>query len=261
MSAVTKYIKELLQRGQYHFTTKEIVRAVDSDQRFITRALRRLISKGELVSPQRSFYVVIPPEYQILGCLPAEQFVPQLMESVGEPYYVGLLSAAQLHGAAHHRPQRFQVMTTKPRSSIQRGKICVDFHVRKNLEQGATVVMNTLQGYIRVSSPETTAVDLVGYAKHAGGLDNVATVLADLAESLDPEKLVEEVRKVPLAWSQRLGFLLELVEANEIVSPLLLYVQKQATRVAPLDASLPRTGAKRSKHWQIAINTDVEIDL
>jgi predicted transcriptional regulator of viral defense system len=203
----------------------------------------------------------VPPEYRTLGCLPAEQFIPQLMESHAEPYHVALLSAAQLHGAAHHRPQRFQVMVSKPRSSIECGKVYVDFYVRKDLEQAAKVFMNTPRGHMLVSSPEATALELVGYAKHAGGLDNVATVLSDLAESIEPKQLVTEAHKAPLAWSQRLGFLLELVDAGEVASLLLSYVRKNAKRMAPLDAGLPRTGAMRSEKWRVAINTDVEADI
>jgi hypothetical protein len=35
------------------------------------------------------------------GCLPVDQFVPQLMEHLDLAYYAGLLTAASLHGAAH----------------------------------------------------------------------------------------------------------------------------------------------------------------
>ncbi len=35
------------------------------------------------------------------------------MNSLGESYYVGLLSAAEYNGAVHHRPQVFQVMVAK----------------------------------------------------------------------------------------------------------------------------------------------------
>ena len=82
----------------------------------------------------------------------------------------------------------------------------------------------------------------------------------ELAEAIDAEALVEEASKSPLAWSQRLGFLLELVEAGAVVEGLASYVQKHATRVAPLEPSLPRTGCRRSKPWRIAVNVEVEVD-
>jgi predicted transcriptional regulator of viral defense system len=113
---------------------------------------------------------------------------------------------------------------------------------------------------MHVSTPEATAIELVGYAKNAGGLDNVATVLADLAESLDADRLVAQAREAPLAWAQRLGYLLELIEAGEVAPALLLYVQEHARRVAPLDPSVARTGAKRSERWRLAINATVEVD-
>jgi len=205
--------------------------------------------------------VVVPPEYRALGCLPAEQFVPQLMEHVGEPYYVALLSAAQLHGAAHQRPQRFQVMVTSPRRPIDCGAVGVDFYVRSDLKSVSTVIMNTPRGHMRVASPEATALELIGYQRHAGGLDNVATVLAELAEFLSPTKLADEATDVPVAWAQRLGFLLELVEQGEVARQLLPLVGDRARRTAPLDPALPRTGAPRSRDWRIAINAVVEPDL
>jgi predicted transcriptional regulator of viral defense system len=261
MGAVSQHIQELLQRGRHHFTTEEVVTALGGDRSAISRALLRLKNKGEVATPQKGFFVVVPPEYRSLGCLPAEQFVPQLMENVGEQYYVALLSAAELHGAAHQRPQRFQVMVRKPRASIECGSVAVDFHVRSDLARVSTVVVNTPRGHLRVSSPEATAVELVGYAKHVGGLDNVATVLSELAELISAESLLEEARKVPLAWAQRLGFLLDFVGQSDVAEELLHFVQDRARRVVPLDAGSSRTGARRSERWRVAVNVDVEPDL
>jgi len=42
-------------------------------------ALRRLRKKGEIAMPYRGFYVIVPPEYHALACLPAEQFIPDLI--------------------------------------------------------------------------------------------------------------------------------------------------------------------------------------
>ena len=162
---------------------------------------------------------------------------------------------------AHQRPQRFQVMVSKPRASIECGSVAVDFHVRSDLARVSTVVVNTPRGHLRVSSPEATAVELIGYAKHAGGLDNVATVLSELAESISPLNLLEEARKAPLAWAQRLGFLLDLVGRSDVADGLLHFVGDRARRVAPLDAGSSRTGARRSERWRVAVNVDVEPDL
>ena len=261
MAIIAKYIQKLLQRGQYHFTTNDAMKALNGDSHSVTRALNRLKQKGELATPQRGFYVVIPPEYRPLGCLPAEQFVPQLMDRIGEQYHVALLSAAQLHGAAHQRPQRFQVMVQKPHKPIECGTVCVNFFVRSGLARVSTVIMNTPRGHLRVSSVEATALELVGYAKHAGGLDNVATILSELAESIAADKLTKEANHVPLAWAQRLGYLLELVGRNDSACELERFVRKRARRVTPLNASLPRKGAERSLRWRVAMNVKVEPDL
>jgi hypothetical protein len=39
------------------------------------------------------------------------------------------------------------------------------------------------------STPEGTALELVGYPNRAGGLDNVATVLSELSEEMVAERL------------------------------------------------------------------------
>jgi hypothetical protein len=53
--------------------------------------------------PFRGFHLVVTPENRASGCLPAEQFLPQLMEYLALPYYAGLLSAA---GAGRNRRWR-----------------------------------------------------------------------------------------------------------------------------------------------------------
>ncbi len=71
---------------------------------------------------------------------------------------------------------------------------------------------NTPCGVLNYSPPEVTALELVGYPRHAGGLNNAATVLYDLSEEIVSDKLIEAVRLSPVSWSQRLGYLLELVD-------------------------------------------------
>src|SRR6202021_1418887 len=127
------YLAQLTQGGRYFFTSQDASRKTGASRDAVKLALNRLRRKGQIASPGRGLYVVIPPEYHALGSLPADQFIPSMMEQTKTPYYAVLLSAAQYHGAAHHRPQEFQVMVGRPRRPIQCGKVRAALHVRKRL--------------------------------------------------------------------------------------------------------------------------------
>jgi predicted transcriptional regulator of viral defense system len=261
MPSAHEYITELAAKGRHYFTTHDARAALGGSPIAVRAALRRLSQRTEISSPYRAFHVILPPEYRSLGCLPAEQFIPHLMQHLKERYYVALLSAAELHGAAHQRPQRFQVMVAKNRRSIDCGKVRVQFVARSDLAKTPVVEMNTPRGTMRVSSREATMLEVVGYADQCGGLDNVANVLAELGESVDPPKLLAAARLCPIAWSQRLGYLLETTEHGKLADALADHVRKHARTVAPLVRAKPLTGAPRAARWKLAINERVEPDL
>lgn len=254
-------ISKFASEGRTCFSFEELKQRVASSPEALKSALRRSLKKGEIAMPQRGFYVILPPEYRSMGCRPAEQFIPDLMAHLGEVYYAGLLSAAEYHGAAHHRPQVFQVLVAKPRRSIKCGRVKVNFVVRKNVEAIPTQPRNTPAGILKLSTPEGTAFDLVGYFKHCGWLDNVATVLAELAEKIDPEKLVKIAELSPIAWSQRLGYLLEKVGVPDIWQPLARYIEDKKPVRAPLLPSAGIKGSKLDSRWRVFVNTEVEAEI
>ena len=252
------YVADLAATGRYHFSSREAQSALGTSANATKLALNRLAKQDLIASPARGFYVIIPPEYRSLGSLPADQFIPALMDRQGLPYYAGLLSAAQYHGAAHHRPQEFQVMVGKARRPIACSVVRASFFVRKNLIDVPKQTFNTPRGTIQVSTPEATAVDLVGYHNRVGGLDQVATVLADLAETLDPDKLAIAAQTAPIMWAQRLGYLLERAEAADKATGLKSYVQEHARDATALLPSASRKGAVRNEDWKLDINAEVE---
>lgn len=254
-------ISKFAAEGRSCFSFEELRQSVDSTPVALRSAIRRSLKKGDIAMPQRGFYVILPPEYRSLGCVPAEQFIPDLMDHLGEVYYAGLLSAAEYHGAAHHRPQVFQVVVAKPRREIKCGQVKVDFVVRKNADAIPVQPRNTPAGILKLSSPEATAFDLVGYFKHCGWLDNVATVLAELAEKVDARKLGDAAALSPIAWAQRLGYLLDLVGASQITQPLAKYVDNKQPVPTPLLPSAKIKGAKTDSRWRVFINTEVEAEI
>ena len=257
----SKILGDLPAKGEYCFTTAVAKQLLGTSDVAVHSTLQRLRKKGDIVMPYKGFYVIVPPEYRILGCLPAEQFIPLLMEQIGESYYAGLLSAAQYHGAAHHRPQVFQVVTARNKAPVECGKVRVDFIARKNVKEMPTSAINTPRGILRLSSPETTAFDLVGYSHHSGGLDNVATILAELAEKLDSAELARIAELSPLTWAQRLGYLLDLVEMSEKTDALAEQLAGKRLVATPLVPSRSIDGAEKNRRWQLLVNAEIEAEL
>lgn len=125
----------------------------------------------------------IPPEYRALGCLPADQLLVPLMRHINAPYYVCLLSAAEFHGAAHQRPQITQVMVSKRIRSIRCGGVIIKFIYKKEMSHIPMQSINARTGYLMISTPEATAMDLLLYPKQSGGVNHIATILTELIEA------------------------------------------------------------------------------
>ena len=255
------FLDTLQAAGRYAFTRAEAARALGVSDVGLKNALWRLAKAGRLVSPRRGFYVIVPPEYRAAGSLPASWFIRDLMDYLGRPYYVGLLTAASLHGAAHQAPQEFQVVTDRPLGEIEVGRVRIRFVKKASLARTRTVGVKTPTGEMRVSSPEATALDLVRYPEHCGGLSNVATVLRELAERLDGTELVRVAEvEDEAAYAQRLGYLLDVVGRREVAEALASWVASRSPRVAPLASGAPITGTRRDARWRVAVNEEVDIE-
>jgi predicted transcriptional regulator of viral defense system len=255
------YILDLASRGRHHFTTEEAAAALDVSLVACRAALRRLKMNGLIATPYRGFHVIVSPEYRKLGCLPAPEFVPQLMDQLGEQYYAGLLTAGMYHGAAHQQPMVFQVVVQRNRPGIACGRVRVQFLARRNMNEMPVVTRNTARGYLEVSTPEATAFDIVGYYRHCGFLDNVATVLTELAEVLDADLLEQIAPLSAVPWVQRLGYLLDFVGAVRLTGPLSEYVGRMARNYVLLRPDGPVGSGERIKRWKLTVNESVEPDL
>ena len=64
----------------------------------------------------------------------------------------------------------------------------------------------------------------------------------------------------PLPWAQRLGYLLERVDAGETTSELQHYVRQRAHEYTPLLPGANTDNAVRVPGWKLLANADVEPD-
>ena len=185
------------------------------------------------------------------------------MKYLKQPYYVALLSAARYYAATHQKPQVFQVITKKALRSIGCGNISIQFIKCSHIESVPVREFNSPSGYIRVESPESLMLDLLRYPQHSGGINNVATVLTELAESVDHDKLLVTLTdmKVEQVVVQRLGYLLELQGIEALANIVEKFLQSKKLRTQPLVSGITTKGFQRNRRWELFINYEVESDL
>jgi len=263
---LTEWIKSLEINGINTFSV-EMARNKfpDISEQNLKNSLQRLTAKNRIVSVYKGFYVIIPPHYAAKGVVPPTYYIDQLMEYIGKPYYVSLLSAAEFFGAAHQRSQRFFVTTILPSTNVSKAKNKIlSWLFRKDIPEEFLLKKNSEIGTIRFSNAELTAIDLVQYENTVGGLSRVATVLDELCEHCDFSKVNDELLGfTSVSAVQRLGYILEnILEQKEQASVLyekLLAYGKRLNYTA-LSTRSKKENMFRDSRWKININSEIETD-
>ena len=262
VNSLGKWVESLPSQGRYDFTKGEATKLLGMTDAAFNRSASRLSAAKRISRIHGGFYVVVPLEHVAVGIVPADWFIVDLMRHLGQPFYVGLLSAAEYHGAAHQRPQKYQIVTDQPLREIACRGMGIRFFVKRNVSGTATRPIKGMTGYIPVSTPEATAIDLLRYSRHVGGLGQVLTVLQELGESIDAARLAEAAEADgTMAYAQRLGWLLEQTNYAKKATPLADWLSKRRPLPAKLEPSMPLRGATLSKRWSLLVNTQIEGDL
>ena len=261
------WVNDLLARGKYAFALYQF-RADFGEQSDTANkyALKRLVDKEQIISIHKGYYLVIPPQYRSKGILPPSLFLDAFMKELDRSYYLALLSAAAYHGASHQQPQEFFVVTGFPvLRPMQKKGLKVNYISKKEIPETLLDTRKTEAGYLKISNPALTATDLIQYAKRVGGINRVATVLAELAESIKIDAFdVNLLNHVPITALQRLGYLLDKVIDNQpLANALYMALLKTDATLfrIPLKASAPGKGFAADERWKVIVNTEIEIDL
>lgn len=257
-------------RGVGALTLDDVVELTGLSRGAAKEAMRRARAAGHFFLPAPGLYIPIPSEYSTWGVVPAMDFIDQLMSFLGRRYYVALLSAAELHGAAHQRPQVFQAMVDARVADREIERVRLRFSVSVDLDAVPVTVKNSRTSRVRVSTPEVTVLDLAARPRQSGGLSNVATALGELVEDskLDPSKLSKAAALYPLAVVRRLGWLLDRVsdyaDTSDLAALLHDLVQSRSVEgrraVDLLAVGGPRRGRTNAR-WGLVENADVDLDL
>ena len=246
---------EFLSEGQVTLTQEQIRDRSGSSPGSVRVAVAEAQRRHLLFSPVRGLYVLIPPQYRHEGTVPADWFLDDLCRHLGRNYYLGYLSAAARHGAAHQAAQVTQTVVNRPvtdRTSGPRLRFYTD--ARMSIWPVATATGPT--GSLRVATPETCAFDLAQAPGRGGGVGNVATVLREL--TLDADRLAEQTSQRSRAATRRLGFLLESVKSDVELSAL----EESAKGDRNRTLLNPKGGAHGAidRRWKVIVTVAVEPD-
>lgn len=268
-SSLAQHLVNLQSEGRITFTRNEAIAALGITEAAFLKAAARLQKRHMLLNPRQGFYVAVPPQFLSWKAPPPTWYIDALMQYEGRPYYVGLLKAAELHGASHQAVMEFQVVTDRQLPKIRAGRSWITFHFRKNMKSIREGINDrqTDTGTMKISSPELTTLDLLQYVHAAGGIDAVATVLADLGQKIDGEKLSALAKHFDRACAQRLGYLLDWLGYAEraqalhshlsAAKPLAWVALEPPKREAKTAKSTP---VERNERWHVAVQRQPEVD-
>lgn len=264
------YLDDLLASGRVTFTRDDVKKSLGVSHAAFLRAAARLQKQKKLLSPRHGFYVVVSPQFYRWGAPPPDWYIDPLMHHEAHPYYVGLLKAAEIHGASHQAVMEYQVITDKQIPRLTAGRSTLAFYFRKNMSAVAEGIEEhkTDSGHIKISSPELTALDLLRYPHAAGGVSHIATVLTDLGNKLDPSKLGFLATAFERNSVQRLGFLLDYL-GHDVAARYLLRVLENTSRLTwteldppprDIDRDLVHSVTERDRRWRIIVRRPLEVD-
>lgn len=263
------YIKEIRKEGKRYFTLKQLMLENGLSRNAALNAIYRLKKRGELISPAKGLYVMVPPEHLPNGSIPPQELVPIIMHYLEAQYYVALLSAGLFHGATHQKSARFQVISDKRiKHPSTFGTVQIDYIYKKSVYGLPSQNFTVSTGYLKVATPELVALDLLCYPNHSGGLNHIATVFSELASAIDPTKLIKLAIDTRSEYQlQRIGYILDHIDfldekpIAEIIDILANYVKNENPKYLPLASEISKTGHTKCKKWKIIENTEIESDL
>lgn len=260
--SLSDWVDGLEKSGRYSFTLDQARQGLSKKVETLEKALHRLHVKGRIHRVRKGFYVLVPLQYASVGVIPAEWFIADLMTFLGQPFYIGCLSAAERHGAAHQRPQEMQVVVPVHLRIVHTPVLRIRFLRFAGMAAAVTQPLRTYSGDIPLSSPEWTAIDLIRFQKHYGSMDAAATVLTELAESMDAKRLAASARREPCtALLQRLGWMLEFLKFEALTGPLYAEVVRREAGFVALNSALKKHSGPRDARWKVLVNEVPESDL
>jgi predicted transcriptional regulator of viral defense system len=217
------YIEYLQSIGRMSFSFDELESHIPKSKTALLGDLHRLKKAGRITLLREKFYLILSPEYRSKEMLPYTFFIDDLMTWLNRPYYVSLLSAASLHGITTQAVHSVFITTTRPPlRDILKPTIHMHFLVNSHFPQYGIETLKSVTGYMQVSSPELTSIDLLKYPQKSGGIYQTISLIRDLSEKMNVTRFENIIgENQPTVILQRLGFILDRYSKRKDLLPIL----------------------------------------
>lgn len=252
----------MLSHGVMSMTTGEVACLLGIPPEQVRTRLASQRKMGAITSPARGLWVPVPPDRAVWGAPEPGAYIDSMMAHLRCNYYVGWLSAAFLHGVGHQAVQEFQVATSKYVSDREVGRSRLRFLTRSHVGCVPVDRMVVSSSMARVSTVGATMLDVAEDPGISGGLDNAATVIAEL--SWEGGDFMPDVLAAAPAHSaaavRRLGWILDRVAGFGDAAPLAEVSAGRGGAPSYLSPYAPR-GGRLDVRWNMFVNKEVDPDI
>jgi predicted transcriptional regulator of viral defense system len=214
LSAQESKVVLALTKGRRRETTRaEIVRLLGGSDKAADNVIESLRRKGWLERATWGEYLLVPPEQgpDALG----DSNLLALASRIADPYYIGFGTAAAHYGlTTQHRSVIFVVtpVRLRPREVGESRVRIVNLSDKKFF---GFEPVDVLSYKVMISDREKTTLDCIDRPALAGGVGEVATILANASRRFDWNKAAGYLERINSgALARRLGWLVDYVKAD-----------------------------------------------
>jgi hypothetical protein len=256
--AAEAFVDECVASGHYGFSLADDVRATGLSDRNAKNQLHRLRGRTLKVARWQPFFLINGPAGKASGAASYDRWLDDYFAWLGRPYYVGLQSAAAIHGSQPQALQTIQIVTDAPRRDAQVGRQKLRFFVKSDCAVSAVQQAPRAFAPMKVSTPETTAFDLVRYAPRLGGIGRTAETLAPMLHLLQPARLkIVLAAEDEISTMQRLGFLLEAMGRPKLAAAVETCLPSRYACIPLAVGATCPAGAPRHQRWHVVDNAGI----
>lgn len=254
--AAGSFIDAKLASGIVSFSLSEMTDKTGLSVIAAKNQLLRLKNTITRVSPRQQYFLIIPPEQRSIGAPPVEWWLDDYFKWLGRPYYLALQSAAGAFGSNQQAIQETQVITDIPRRDMIIGRLRLRFFMKSGIDKTLTLQLPGAYAPLTVSTPGSTAYDLIRYAHDIGGIERAAETIFPMLRQIKAKELRSVLdAEGEIATAQRLGFVLEALGATNLTKTIRDWLPK-TIQMVPISTRLGSDPtAPISREWGVINNS------